>query len=141
MHSNPLISALEQIGRDDSMLREQAAKLYQTTESLAEANSQRQQIETELVDAKNSLATELAAMTRLHEFCTRLLPRMELRPLLEEILGASMELQNADFGMVQLYDRQRRTLELVSQRGFSGEFLDRFKSARNNTTVCGRALS
>ena len=130
----------EELKKIHSMQRQQQTKLQHANESLVEVACQRRRIETELLAAEDSLATELAAMTRLHEFCTRLVPSMEFKPLLEEILRASIELQNADFGMVQLYERQTQMLEVVSQHGFSRDILDRFKSRRDDTTICGRAL-
>src|SRR5947207_427523 len=53
---------------------------------------------------RDELAAELAEMTRLHELSTRLLVSTKLQQLLEEVLGATMALQDADFGNVQLYN-------------------------------------
>jgi transcriptional regulator with GAF, ATPase, and Fis domain len=93
-----------------------------------------------LLALKGELDVELAAMTRLHKFSTRLLASTELQPLLEEVLSATIELQNADFGNVQLYNPQTQALEIVSQRGFQREFLDYFSSVREDGAACGRAM-
>ncbi len=80
--------------------------------------TERKRVEMESLALKDELATELVAMTRLHEFSTRLLSKAELRPLLEDVLNATIALQNADFGNVQLYNPETKTLEIVAHRGF-----------------------
>ncbi|MDB5863498.1 MAG: putative Histidine kinase [Betaproteobacteria bacterium] len=88
------------------------------------------------------LASELAAMSRLHELSTRLIADTELQPMLEEVLAATIELQTADFGMVQLYDPKNRLLTLVAQRGFPIELAERFRHVdENSPTSCGHAMN
>ena len=53
----------------------------------------------------------------------------------------SSTLQNADFGVLQLYDAEARTLEIVAQRGFGPDFLQRFADVAATTTACARAMS
>ena len=79
-------------------------------------------------------------MNRLHELSTRLLEATGLGELLEEILEATIALQRADFGNVQLYNRQTEALEIVAQRGFGPEFLDYFRSVPPGMGACGLAL-
>lgn len=79
-------------------------------------------------------------MTRLHEFSTRLLASPELQPLLEEALHATITLQNADFGSVQLYDPQTQALEIVAQHGLPQDFVEYFSRVHEGTAACGRAL-
>src|SRR5258705_3220940 len=62
----------------------------------------------ELDAVKNELAAELVAMISLHELSTRLLASTELQPLLDEVLRATIALQNANFGNVQLYNTQTK---------------------------------
>jgi PAS domain S-box-containing protein len=100
----------------------------------------RKRTEMESLALKDALGTELAAMTRLHEFSTRLLASTELKPLLEEVLNAVMSLQNADFGNIQLYSPELQALEIVVQRGFGREFLDHFAIVRDDGAACGRAM-
>jgi hypothetical protein len=56
-------------------------------------------------------------MVRLHEFSTRLVATSELPLMLEEVLNATIALQCADFGNVQLYNPRTQGLEIVAQRG------------------------
>jgi len=71
--------------------------------------------ETELVKLKDELANELVAMTRLHELSNRMMRDAELKPLLEEVLNATMAFQKADFGLVQLFNPETMALEIVAQ--------------------------
>jgi len=89
---------------------------------------------------KDELATELVAMTRLHEFSTRLLSKAELQPLLEEASTPIIALQNADFGNVQLYNPETGTLQIVAQSRLSTRLLDYFSSVNETRAACGRAL-
>ncbi len=98
------------------------------------------QAETELEALKNDLAAELSAMTRLHEFSTRLIASMELKDLLHEVLHATIKLQNADFGNIQLYDPQKQALTIVAQHGFKQDFLDYFSTVHVGGAACGLAL-
>jgi transcriptional regulator with GAF, ATPase, and Fis domain len=121
-------------------LTEQQEELRRGHEMLVEYIEQRKRAEAELLALQDDLATELTAMARLHEFSTRLLASTELKPILEEVLNATIELQNADFGNVQLYNPEDQALEIVAQRGFQQEFLDYFSNVREDGAACGRAL-
>ena len=93
-----------------------------------------------LLMLKDELAAELAAMNRLHDLSTRLLGTTELRPFLEEVLDATIALQNADLGCVHLYKPTNQTLEIVAHRGLPAEFLNNLCSAHDDGSICGRAL-
>jgi hypothetical protein len=93
------------------------------------------QIATAIANA-SELVAELTAMKRLHQLSTRLLHETELQPLLEEVLNATIALQSADFGNVQLYNPRTQTLEIVAQRGFGQDFLDHFGSVNESGAAC-----
>jgi PAS domain S-box-containing protein len=95
--------------------------------------------EAELKRLKDELAADLDSMNRLHELSTRLLATDGLQPLLEDVLDSVIELQHADFGVVQLYNSVARTLEIVAQRGFTHDFLNHF-GAVDDDTAWGHAL-
>jgi PAS domain S-box-containing protein len=107
---------------------------------VAEDITKRKRAEAELKGLKDQLAADFAAMNHLHELSTRLLDATGLRELLEEILEATIVLQNADFGNVQLYNRQSGALELVAQRGFQEDFLEQFRVVHGGEAACGLAL-
>jgi PAS domain S-box-containing protein len=87
------------------------------------------------------LVLELAAMNRLHQLSVRLLRETELHPLLEEVLNATIVLQNADSGTVHLYNSQTRLLELIAERGFDLDLISRFKTVDEaSATSYGRAM-
>ncbi len=90
--------------------------------------------------AKEALAVEVTSTNRLHELSTRPLMKTEFQPLLEEVLAATVALQNADFGCVQLYNPATRSLQIVVQQGFKPDFLEYFRDCHDETTICGRAL-
>jgi signal transduction histidine kinase len=103
------------------------------TAELMDANRQ-------LLLLKDELAAELRAMTRLHEFSTRLRASAELPEVLEEVLTATIEIQEADFGNVRLCNPESHTLEIAAQRGFDAQFLAHFAAADDAGTACGRAM-
>jgi signal transduction histidine kinase len=94
----------------------------------------------QLLLLKDELAAELRAMTRLHEISTRLRASAELPEVLEEVLTATMAIQHADFGNVQLCNTESHALEIAAQRGFDAEFLDHFAAVDDSRTAWGRAM-
>ncbi len=94
----------------------------------------------ELQALKDELAADLRDMTRLHELSTRLLGSTDLPSLLDDVLGATMALQHADFGNIQLYNAATSALEIHARRGVSREFLEHFSQVRDTESACGRAM-
>ena len=87
------------------------------------------------------LSVQLEDMRRLHELGTRLIEAGDLLQGLQEILDATIDLQRADFGNIQLRDTATGVLEIVAQRGFSRAFLDHFARVdSSDDSACGRAM-
>jgi PAS domain S-box-containing protein len=87
------------------------------------------------------LNAQLEDMRRLRDLSTRLVEAADLTKVLEEMLDATIALQRAAFGNVQLCDPASGRLEIVAQRGFSQRFLERFARVdRDQDCACGRAL-
>lgn len=65
----------------------------------------------------------------------------ELAETLCEILDASIEITQADYGNIQMLTPQGEALYLVVQSGFPDDFLQHFAIVplRDDTSVCGRA--
>jgi len=128
-------------GELEQQVKERTSQLSAINTQLINEIAERERAEIELTLVKDELAADLKTMLRLHELSTRLLKSNELQPLLEEILDATIELLNADFGNVQLCNPQSKALEIVAQRGFKQDFLDHFANASQESGACGRAMS
>ncbi|WP_159716421.1 PAS domain-containing protein, partial [Geminicoccus flavidas] len=74
-----------------------------------------------------ALSMEVAALTRLHRLSGRLAACTRLEPLLEQVLDAAMALQDADLGVLRLYEPEHRTLRIAAQRGFDQAVVDEFR--------------
>ena len=86
-------------------------------------------------------AAEMAAMSRLHALSCRLTAISDLPSLLHEVLRSTIELQGADFGNIQLYDSETRSLHIAAQQGFGAEFLEHFRKVTvDEGSACARAL-
>ncbi|HLQ78195.1 MAG TPA: PAS domain S-box protein, partial [Terriglobia bacterium] len=96
----------------------------------------RKQAEEALSKARDS---EIAAMNQLHDFSTRLTSKSAFEPLVEEILRATVALQNADFGLVQLYNPEAGSLGIIALHGFNQDFLEYFEVVHDGST-CGQAM-
>ncbi len=79
-------------------------------------------------------------MIRLHEVSTTLLNADGLQSLLEQVLDATIELQQAEFGNMQLSDPQTNVLKLVAQRGFTQDFIDYFDVVDDDNAARGGAM-
>lgn len=87
------------------------------------------------------LGAQLEDMRRLREMSTRLVEAADLQRMLEENLDATIALQRADFGNIQLHDATTGLLRIVAQQGFSDAFLEHFATVdRNEPSACGLAL-
>jgi PAS domain S-box-containing protein len=101
----------------------------------------RRQNEEKLLTLKNNLDAELSLMIRLHELSLRLTSTTELQPMLEEILEAAVELQNADFGSIQLFNHDTDLLEIYAQKEFGQEFEELYSNVIGMQTSCDMALN
>lgn len=124
----------------EQRVNERTRRLSAIKTEMVRELSDREQSEIELTLVKDELAADLKNMIRLHELSTRLRATTELQPLLEEILEATIELLNADFGNIQLFNHQSKALEIVAQRGFKQDFLDHFSKVNEESAACGRAM-
>jgi PAS domain S-box-containing protein len=135
----------EDLRRTNVALEKEIAERGQAETALAAARDrferQGKKHAEELAAVKDELAAEQEAITRLHEFGTRMLATTELQPLLEEVLRASIVLQSADFGIIQPYNPKSQALEIVTHSGFRQGFLDPLSSMHESEAAWGCALS
>lgn len=113
----------------EQRVNERTRRLSAIKTEMVRELSDREHSEIELTLVKDELTADLKNMIRLHELSNRLRASTELQPLLEEVLEATIELLNADFGNVQLFNQQSKALEIVAQRGFKQDFLDHFSKS------------
>src|SRR5258708_27747169 len=90
---------------------------------MLEDDSEGKQAEKALKQSEESLAAELAAMSRLHELSTRLVPAGDSSSLLQEIADVAIAITTADMGKIQLIEPKSGTLRIVASRGFDQAFL------------------
>lgn len=141
--ANQLTVALHEAGtaaRQRRTAQELEERVAERTTQLVRSNEQLRRQEGDLHALHEELAADLDAMTRLHGLSTSLWEDRDLRPLLAEVLAASIRLLKADFGNVQLYDPDTGVLRVVAQQGFDQHFLEYFDSVREGTASCGTAL-
>jgi len=56
------------------------------------------------------------------------------------VLHLAIDIANADFGNIQLFDPAERGLRIAASKGFDTEFLDYFAVVRGSDSACGVAL-
>ena len=84
---------------------------------------------------------EADVLAKLNDLSSRLWSMRNLREGLDEMLAAICELLGAELANVQMFDRERGVLRIVSQRGFRQEFLDFFEEvSAEDDSACGQAL-
>jgi PAS domain S-box-containing protein len=87
-------------------------------------------------------AYEIAALRLLRSLSSDALSATDMPALLSGLLDKWIALHRADFGNIQLYDRERRTLRIAVQRGFQARFLTYFAEVdANEASACGMALN
>jgi PAS domain S-box-containing protein len=119
---------------DPALIRAPAeSDLLSYEESLAQERQLRK-------SAEEELQAEMQFSARLHQLGTRLLAKMELSSLLDEVLEGTISIQNSDFGCLQIYNPLTRSLQIVAQRGLGSDFLKHFDDCREETTICGHSL-
>jgi PAS domain S-box-containing protein len=87
------------------------------------------------------LLAALRQMDRLHEFSASATRQEDLDRVPEMALDAAMETLRADFGNVQFYEPESRSLRIVAHRGFD-QALDRVAViVVRDGSVCARAMA
>jgi PAS domain S-box-containing protein len=84
------------------------------------------------------LATDLAALTRIHALSKELLEAGELQPLLQDIMDAAVAIAGAERGTLQLIEGD--SLRIVAHHGHQTPFLEFFAFAEGRASVCGEVM-
>jgi hypothetical protein len=80
-----------------------------------------------------------SALKNLQDAAAELRDVPQLAAVLTRVARGAMALMGAEFGNIQFVDPRDDSLVLVTQSGFSREFLDHFAAVHDNRSVCGRA--
>ena len=93
--------------------------------------------------AEKLLEVQLRDMVRLHEVSTRLAGSLEMEPILDELLHAVVDLEQADLGMISLCINEDGTeyLQIEASVGFSDKFLSTAGIVRSGEGACGSCLA
>jgi PAS domain S-box-containing protein len=92
--------------------------------------------------AENAVAADLKANTLLRDLSGRLVQEGNIQRLYEEILGAAIDLMQADGGMVQVLDDETGELRVLASQGFDQDMKNRFDRVKASAaTSYGLALA
>lgn len=83
------------------------------------------------------LASDVAALTRMHALSTQLLESHDIEALLQEIMDAAVAITESDKGTLQLLEGD--SLRIVAHHGHTQRFLDFFAAAEHVASVCGES--
>lgn len=137
------------IGKEDGVTRWVAAKGRGQFDALGRCVrvigtavdiTRRKQTETLLHDHEQALASEARALAKLNEWSSHLWRSTALRPGLEAMLDAAIDIIGADKGNIQLLGADK-ILRIEVQKGFEAAFLEHFKEVTaHDNSASGRAL-
>src|SRR5262245_225091 len=96
--------------------------------------------ERELAAAKDRLAADLDAMTRLQKIGAIFVEKGDLSEVLDEVVEAAIAISGADKGNLQLFDATSGRLTIVAHRGFDQPFLEFWNTVQEGKGACGSAL-
>jgi two-component system CheB/CheR fusion protein len=102
-------------------------------------NLQREIVQRQEVEARR--ATDIAALTRLHDMTVQTTQEEELHKLLNASLDAAIELTRANMGTLQIYDQPSQTLRLAAHHGFRSPYVEHFQNVNaHGATSCAEAM-
>jgi PAS domain S-box-containing protein len=103
---------------------------------------ERTRVQAELAATRDELALQLRALTSLHELAAKLAAIDDLDAALQAILETAVEVQNADFGSINLHDPENGVLVLRAHVGFREEVLPMVEALPPGpaTGACGAAF-
>jgi PAS domain S-box-containing protein len=102
--------------------------------------SRRKHAEQELSTAKERLAADLEAMTRLQKIVATFVREGDLSATLTEIVQAAVAITGADKGNIQLFDPSLGKLVIAAHHNFEQTYLDFWNTVEEGEGACGTAL-
>lgn len=102
--------------------------------------SQRKRLEAEAASADARLTGELEALSRLEGVRSLMMLPTNARAVLDELLESAIAINQADFGMLQLCDRETDRLMVATQRGFDDEYVQFWNEETAKQGTCTQAV-
>ncbi|MDR3553171.1 MAG: PAS domain S-box protein [Syntrophobacteraceae bacterium] len=100
----------------------------------------RKSAEKKLVEKEEQLRAELEAMTRLQNIGSIFAKEGALTPVLGAIVEAAVAISGADFGVIQLFDKETSTLQLGAQHGLPQWWSNCWNQACRGQGACSAVL-
>jgi two-component system CheB/CheR fusion protein len=131
--------------RAEEQFRKLSAELeVRVNERVAEVERVNRELQREIHQREHAearRATDIAALTRIHDLTKQMTSEDARQKLLQASLDAAIELTRADMGTLQLYHEPSKTLRLAAHRGFRQPFLDHFQTVSDETSSsCAHAM-
>jgi two-component system CheB/CheR fusion protein len=104
------------------------------------AEAERKRLVADLTETQNQLRIDLDATNRLVKASTTFFERGNLQSVLVEIVDAAIAVTGADFGNIQLLERESGDLKIAAQSGFQNWWLEFWDRVQKGYGVCGTAL-
>ena len=102
--------------------------------------TERKRAEHELDAAKERMADNFEAMSRLHKISTKFVSQDDINKMLDEIVKTAIAITHANMGNIQLFDENSGSLKIMAHHGFEQPFLDYWNSVHEGRGTCGTAL-
>jgi PAS domain S-box-containing protein len=122
-----------------SPIRNAEGKIEESVAVLVDVSDSKR-AERELAAAKDRLAADLDAMTRLQKVGAIFVEKGDLREALDEVVEAAIAISGADKGNLQLLDATSGKLTIAAHRGFEQQYLEFWNSVQEGEGACGTAL-
>jgi two-component system CheB/CheR fusion protein len=102
--------------------------------------AERERLVAELSKGQEQLRADLDATNRLVKASTSLFQKGDIQSTLTEIVDAAIVISAADFGNVQLLDRESGDLTIMAHVGFPDWWLEFWNNVQKGKGACGTAL-
>lgn len=115
-------------------------QLAQTLASHVAFALERKRADEALRRAHEELEKRVEDLTRLHDMTVRISTTLDLQKILDEVLAAIIAIQDADMGMLLLYDSDKAVMRPAASVGLSNEFLGAIAQVLRGIDACGRSI-
>ena len=112
-------------------------KLQQQARLLHAEIAERKEAEKALLAANDALEVQVEDLRRLHQMSVSLTSKLDIESVLEEVLRAAMDAQNASMGLLSLHHPEQDELKVKVHRGFAADFLKQIESVPPGLGACG----